>query len=170
MLEQRPGQMPHVCRQHGERGAGPFTDCSRLGFKKSPLSRSLTLILVSLFGGLELGNQPGREQGRFLLPSTDNRKAQTEQRENPHTALPSSTAQMGLQVGLRGRQFFLTQPFPPYSQVSTTGNRPFAFTLFVLASRFLPGVYLTDLPSPSGSQFPFLWKVFEMHIIQDTQK
>lgn len=31
-------------------------------------------------------------------------------------------------------------------------------------------VYLQDPPSPSGSQLLLPWKVFEMHIIQDTQK
>lgn len=58
----------------------------------SLMSRSLALIPVSLFGSSELTKQSGQEQVRFLLPDTYDRRAQTQQRENPHAALHKEAA------------------------------------------------------------------------------
>lgn len=93
MCKQKPGPVLHTSAGRAARGeGGPFTDHSRSRFKKSPSSRSLTLILVSLFGSLEFTKQTRREQARFPLPDTYDQRAQTQQRGNLHAALHNEAA------------------------------------------------------------------------------
>lgn len=79
-------------------------------------------------------------------------------------------------MGLGGRRHDDdVQPLPPGLESrparaeagSAAGKQLPAFAFFVLPGRFLPPGYLAALPSPA---IPLLWQVFEVPIIQDTQK